>query len=44
MWTSKCWHLHNWYKNKYENTKIVELTEEEKERINKKLIDEIKIW
>ena len=34
---------YNWYKNEYGNTKIVELTEDEKEKINKKLIDEIEI-
>ena len=34
---------YNWYKNEYENTKCVELTEEEKRKINKKLIDEIEI-
>lgn len=34
---------YNWYKNEYENTKIIELTEEEKKKINKKLIDEIEI-
>lgn len=34
---------YNWYKNEYENTKCIELTEEEKAKINKKLIDEIKI-
>ena len=34
---------YNWYKNQYEGTKIVELTEEEKEKINKKLINEIEI-
>lgn len=34
---------YNWYKNEYENTKCVELTDEEKKKINKKLIDEIEI-
>lgn len=34
---------YNWYKNQYESTKIIELTEEEKEKINKKLVDEIEI-
>ena len=34
---------YNWYKNEYENTKCIELTEEEKRKINKKLIDEIEI-
>ncbi|MDJ8951218.1 protein rep [Clostridium perfringens] len=34
---------YNWYKNEYENTKCIELTEEEKKKINKKLIDEIEI-
>ena len=34
---------YNWYKNEYENTKCIELTEEEKVKINKKLIDEIEI-
>ena len=34
---------YNWYKKEYENTKCVELTEEEKRKINKKLIDEIEI-
>ena len=34
---------YNWYKNEYENTKCIELTEEEKAKINKKLIDEIEI-
>ena len=34
---------YNWYKKEYENTKIVELTEEEKQKINKKLIDEIEV-
>ena len=34
---------YNWYKNEYENTKCIDLTEEEKRKINKKLIDEIEI-
>ncbi len=34
---------YNWYKNEYENTKCIELTEEEKKKINKKLFDEIEI-
>ena len=34
---------YNWYKNEYENTKCIELTEEEKMKINKKLVDEIEI-
>ena len=34
---------YNWHKNKYENTSIIELTEEEKKAINKKLIDTIEI-
>ena len=34
---------YNWYKNEYENTKCIELTEEEKRKINKKLIDEFEI-
>lgn len=34
---------YNWYKKEYENTKIIDLTEEEKQKINKKLIDEIEI-
>ena len=34
---------YNWYKNEYENTKCIELTEEEKVKINKKLVDEIEI-
>ena len=34
---------YNWYKNEYENVKCIELTEEEKAKINKKLIDEIEI-
>ena len=29
--------------NEYENTKCVELTDEEKKKINKKLVDEIEI-
>lgn len=34
---------YNWFKNEYENTKCIELTEEEKVKINKKLINEIEI-
>lgn len=34
---------YNWYKNEYENTKCIELTEEEKKKINKRLINEIEI-
>lgn len=34
---------YNWHKNEYENTRIIELTEEEKKAINKKLMDEIEI-
>ena len=34
---------YNWYKNEYENTKCIELTDEEKKKINKKLIDDIEI-
>ncbi len=34
---------YNWYKNEYENTKCIELTEKEKQKINKKLIYEIEI-
>ena len=34
---------YNWHKKEYENTKIRELTEEEKIKINKKLIDEIEV-
>lgn len=34
---------YNWYKNEYENTKCIELTDEEKKKINKKLVDEIEI-
>lgn len=34
---------YNWYKNEYENTKIFELTEEEKNKINRTLTDEIEI-
>ena len=34
---------YNWFKNEYENTKIIELTKEEKKKINKKLIDEKEI-
>lgn len=32
---------YNWYKNEYENTKCILLTDEEKNNINKKLIDEV---
>ncbi|GAA0068311.1 hypothetical protein UT300002_30960 [Clostridium perfringens] len=32
---------YNWTKKEYENTKLRELTEEEKESLNNKLIDEI---
>ena len=32
---------YNWYKNQYESAKIVELTDEEKEKISKKLINEM---
>lgn len=35
--------LYQWKKSEYENTKIRELTEEEKKAINKKLIDTIEI-
>ena len=34
---------YNWHKNEYENTRCIELTDEEKKRINKKLIDEMEI-
>ncbi|MDU5211569.1 MAG: protein rep [Clostridium sp.] len=34
---------YNWHKNEYENTKYIELTEEEKRKTNKKLIDAIEI-
>lgn len=34
---------YNWYRNKYENTKCLELIDEEKKKINKNLIDEIEI-
>jgi plasmid rolling circle replication initiator protein Rep len=34
---------YNWYKNEYENTKCIELTPEEKAKVNKKLIDEIEV-
>lgn len=34
---------YNWYKNEYENTKCIELTKEEKVKINKKLVNEIEI-
>ena len=34
---------YNWYKNEYENTRCIELTEEEKRKINKKLISEIEV-
>ncbi|MGU8435567.1 hypothetical protein ACV3RS_16655 [Clostridium perfringens] len=32
---------YNWAKKEYENTKLRELTDEEKESLNYKLIDEI---
>ena len=34
---------YNWHKNNYENSKIRDLTPEEKESINKKLIDSIEL-
>jgi len=34
---------YNWHKNQYENTRIIELTEDEKQKVNKKLIDEIEV-
>ena len=34
---------YNWYKHEYENTKIIELTEEEKKKINNQLINELEI-
>ena len=34
---------YNWYKNEYENTRCIELTDEEKKKINKNLIDGIEI-
>ena len=34
---------YNWYKNEYENIKVVELPEEEKKKINKILVDEVEI-
>lgn len=34
---------YNWHKNEYENTRIIELTEEEKKAINKRLIGTIEI-
>lgn len=34
---------YNWYKNEYENTRCIELTNEEKKKINKNLIDGIEI-
>ena len=34
---------YNWHKKEYENTKCIELTDEEKKKINKKLIEEIEI-
>lgn len=34
---------YNWYKKEYENTNIRELTEEEKQKFNKNLINEIEI-
>lgn len=33
----------NWFKKEYENTRVIELTEDEKKKINKKLIDEIEV-
>ena len=32
---------YNWHKNEYANTKCIELTDEEKKKLNKKLLDEI---
>lgn len=34
---------YNWFKNKYDNSNIMELTEEEKQEYNKNLIDEIEV-
>lgn len=34
---------YNWFKKEYENTRVIELTEDEKKQINKKLIDEIEV-
>ncbi|MDM0907084.1 protein rep, partial [Clostridium perfringens] len=34
---------YNWFKKEYENTRCIELTEDEKKKINKKLIDEIEV-
>ena len=34
---------YNWFKKEYENTRCIELTEDEKEKINRKLIDEIEV-
>lgn len=34
---------YNWYKNEYKNIKCIELTDEEKQKINKRLIDEVEI-
>ncbi|MGG7203257.1 protein rep, partial [Clostridium butyricum] len=34
---------YNWYKKEYENTNIRELTEEEKQKFNKSLINEIEV-
>lgn len=36
--------VYNGYKNEYENTKCIELTKEEKVKINKKLVDEIECY
>ena len=33
----------NWFEKEYENTRVIELTEDEKKKINKKLIDEIEV-
>lgn len=34
---------YNWYKNEYENTQCIEFTDEEKEKVNKNLINKIEI-
>ncbi|WP_159442136.1 protein rep [Clostridioides difficile] len=34
---------YNWHKKEYENTLCIELTEEEKKKINKRFIDEIEV-
>lgn len=34
---------YNWLKNKYDNSNIRELTEEEKQKYNKNLFDEIEV-